>query len=322
MAPVHEIWTKLASNEADFDGLLAACLRVGEINATTLAQLDAAHAESFGIPEPTDVRTTAVEGKAILVMMMAASGASSKIGFALEPARNPRRMPMPPLDLPELGERKKKEKAKRKIAKKINKNNSKQKKRTKKMDRYDSEYTDTSPPEGDVLGDVIFDLTQEGIDLGNIILDKDELEFLFEGPDKEDGTDPEQEHVVIKTSQLILERKAANAPDAPEIIEHNPPLAAKAIMSGYGGPGTGFLFIKDPDAPHGVKIKVPDMPLWEDYSFALNQRWNKRLAELEACQEANGHCDVTKGNCPNRPLVNWVDRQRRSRRCGSLSGPF
>ena len=67
MAPVHEIWTKLASNEADFDGLLAACLRVGEINATTLAQLDTAHAESFGVPEPTDVRTTAVEGKAILV---------------------------------------------------------------------------------------------------------------------------------------------------------------------------------------------------------------------------------------------------------------
>ena len=67
MKPLHEVWTKLASNEPDFDGLLATCLQVGEINATTLAQLDTAHAESFGNPEPTDVRTTAVEGKAILV---------------------------------------------------------------------------------------------------------------------------------------------------------------------------------------------------------------------------------------------------------------
>ena len=67
MAPLHEVWTKLASNEADFDGLLATCLRIGEINASTLAQLDNAHAETFGAPEPTEVRLTAVEGHAILV---------------------------------------------------------------------------------------------------------------------------------------------------------------------------------------------------------------------------------------------------------------
>jgi hydroxylamine reductase len=67
MAAVHEVFDKLGQKEADFDGLLAAVMRVGQINAQVLSMLDAAHAGNFGNPEPTQVLTTAVEGHCILV---------------------------------------------------------------------------------------------------------------------------------------------------------------------------------------------------------------------------------------------------------------
>jgi hydroxylamine reductase len=67
MASIHEIWTKLASNEPDMDGLLANALRVGGTNAQVLALLDQSHATNFGEPVPSPVRMTAVKGKAILV---------------------------------------------------------------------------------------------------------------------------------------------------------------------------------------------------------------------------------------------------------------
>jgi hydroxylamine reductase len=67
MKDIHEVYSKLASNEADMDGLLQNALRVGEINARVLALLDSAHAEKLGAPEPTPVRMTAAAGKAILV---------------------------------------------------------------------------------------------------------------------------------------------------------------------------------------------------------------------------------------------------------------
>ena len=67
MMGIHEIHAKLQSSEADQEGLLAACLKVGEINAGVLAMLDEAHASKYGVPEPTEVRTTAVEGKCILI---------------------------------------------------------------------------------------------------------------------------------------------------------------------------------------------------------------------------------------------------------------
>mmetsp|Transcript_15589 Transcript_15589/g.28104 ORF Transcript_15589/g.28104 Transcript_15589/m.28104 type:complete len:633 (+) Transcript_15589:109-2007(+) len=67
MKDIHEVWAKLASNEADMEGLLANALRVGDINTRVLAMLDGAHADKLGVPEPTEVRTTATEGKAILV---------------------------------------------------------------------------------------------------------------------------------------------------------------------------------------------------------------------------------------------------------------
>jgi hydroxylamine reductase len=68
MAPLHEVWAKLASHDADVEGLLANALRVGEINATTMALLDSSHCEKFGTPEPTEVRMTAVEGKANILV--------------------------------------------------------------------------------------------------------------------------------------------------------------------------------------------------------------------------------------------------------------
>ena len=67
MMGIHEIHSKLQSSEPDVDGLLAACLKVGEINAGVLAMLDEAHATQYGVPEPTQVCMSAVEGKCILI---------------------------------------------------------------------------------------------------------------------------------------------------------------------------------------------------------------------------------------------------------------
>lgn len=67
MAEMHEILVKLASNEADMDGLLATAMRVGELNGKILAMLDDAHVSTFGTPEPTNVKTTATAGKCILI---------------------------------------------------------------------------------------------------------------------------------------------------------------------------------------------------------------------------------------------------------------
>ena len=67
MATIHEILAKLASDEADMEGLLANVLKAGEVSTTVLGMLDGAHASNFGNPEVTQVCTTAIEGKAILV---------------------------------------------------------------------------------------------------------------------------------------------------------------------------------------------------------------------------------------------------------------
>lgn len=64
---IQKIWKKLDSSEPDVDGLLATALKVGETNASVLAALDQAHCDNFGTPVPTQARTTAVEGKCILV---------------------------------------------------------------------------------------------------------------------------------------------------------------------------------------------------------------------------------------------------------------
>lgn len=67
MAEIHRLLAILSQPELDVPDLLPAVLKVGEVNAQVLAMLDEAHAEHFGAPEPTQYRTTAVEGKAILI---------------------------------------------------------------------------------------------------------------------------------------------------------------------------------------------------------------------------------------------------------------
>jgi hydroxylamine reductase len=67
MVGIHEVLSKLASDEADMEGLLANVLKVGEISTKVLGMLDSAHADTLGAPEITQVCTTAVQGKAILV---------------------------------------------------------------------------------------------------------------------------------------------------------------------------------------------------------------------------------------------------------------
>lgn len=52
---IHKRWTKLASDEADMQGLLATALRVGAVNAQVLALLDQSHATNFGDPAPSPV---------------------------------------------------------------------------------------------------------------------------------------------------------------------------------------------------------------------------------------------------------------------------
>ena len=67
MTAIHEVFAKLASDQADMEGLLANVLKVGEVSTQVLAMLDGAHADNLGAPEITQVCTTAVKGKAILV---------------------------------------------------------------------------------------------------------------------------------------------------------------------------------------------------------------------------------------------------------------
>ncbi len=68
IAPIHEAWLKLSTKSSDnLDELLATVLKIGEINATTMALLDNAHKSKFGTPEPSQVRVTSVKGKAMLV---------------------------------------------------------------------------------------------------------------------------------------------------------------------------------------------------------------------------------------------------------------
>eukprot|EP00569_Conticribra_weissflogii_P006891 CAMPEP_0171329262 /NCGR_PEP_ID=MMETSP0878-20121228/1162_1 /TAXON_ID=67004 /ORGANISM="Thalassiosira weissflogii, Strain CCMP1336" /LENGTH=525 /DNA_ID=CAMNT_0011829223 /DNA_START=543 /DNA_END=2120 /DNA_ORIENTATION=- len=67
MKEIHQAFAKLASSEPDMSGLLGNALKVGEISGKVLKLLDEAHANTFGAPEPTEVKVTATKGKCILV---------------------------------------------------------------------------------------------------------------------------------------------------------------------------------------------------------------------------------------------------------------
>lgn len=57
----------LASRPTDINALLESAMAVGTLNFSVMEMLDAAGTERFGHPEPTQVRTTPIKGKCILV---------------------------------------------------------------------------------------------------------------------------------------------------------------------------------------------------------------------------------------------------------------
>jgi len=63
----HELLDFLATEPTDTDALLANALKAGELNLKAMELLDAANTETYGSPEPTQVRVTPVRGKAIVV---------------------------------------------------------------------------------------------------------------------------------------------------------------------------------------------------------------------------------------------------------------
>ena len=63
----HEALSYLASEPSDIGELTACALKVGEVNFKVMGLLDKANTGSYGHPEPTQVRVTPVQGKAILI---------------------------------------------------------------------------------------------------------------------------------------------------------------------------------------------------------------------------------------------------------------
>ena len=66
-AAFHEMLDYVAGGPTDINDLLAKALKTGEINLKAMELLDAANTETYGHPEPTQVRITPVKGKCILV---------------------------------------------------------------------------------------------------------------------------------------------------------------------------------------------------------------------------------------------------------------
>jgi hydroxylamine reductase len=62
---VHEALDYLAKGEPEAEELLGLCLECGAKNLRAMELLDEAHTESYGHPEPTQVKVTPVKGKAI-----------------------------------------------------------------------------------------------------------------------------------------------------------------------------------------------------------------------------------------------------------------
>ncbi|MFA6093131.1 MAG: hydroxylamine reductase [Elusimicrobiota bacterium] len=63
----HEALDFLADEPKDVAALTAMALRAGEVNLTVMEMLDRANTGTYGHPEPTQARVSAVKGKAILV---------------------------------------------------------------------------------------------------------------------------------------------------------------------------------------------------------------------------------------------------------------
>ncbi|MCE9677980.1 hydroxylamine reductase [Shewanella sp. AS1] len=66
-ANFHQIMAFLGSDSEDADKLFATAMEIGQLNYRVMAMLDKGETQAFGHPEPTQVNTVAVKGKAILV---------------------------------------------------------------------------------------------------------------------------------------------------------------------------------------------------------------------------------------------------------------
>jgi hydroxylamine reductase len=66
-AAFHEMLDYLTRKPTDTNELLGRALKVGEINLKAMELLDAANTQTYGHPEPTQVRVTPVKGKCIVV---------------------------------------------------------------------------------------------------------------------------------------------------------------------------------------------------------------------------------------------------------------
>ncbi len=66
-AAFHEILDFLTKDNPTADELLGWALKTGELNLKVMELLDAANTETYGHPEPTQVRVTPIKGKAIVV---------------------------------------------------------------------------------------------------------------------------------------------------------------------------------------------------------------------------------------------------------------
>ncbi len=64
---LYQIVDFVAQNPTDVNALVAHALKTGELNLKAMELLDAANTQTYGHPEPTQVRVTPVKGKAIVV---------------------------------------------------------------------------------------------------------------------------------------------------------------------------------------------------------------------------------------------------------------
>ncbi len=66
-ATLHAALDFLCQENPAVDDLVGWAMKVGELNLKVMELLDAANTGVYGQPEPTEVRTTPIKGKAILV---------------------------------------------------------------------------------------------------------------------------------------------------------------------------------------------------------------------------------------------------------------
>lgn len=66
-ARFHELMSFLGEDSVDADKLFSVAMEIGQLNYRVMAMLDEGETCAFGHPEPTQVNTVAIKGKAILV---------------------------------------------------------------------------------------------------------------------------------------------------------------------------------------------------------------------------------------------------------------